>query len=218
MGSAGTLYHAATMDTSTRTALVVARDLSARRVAMQFVGVVGFALATALAAQLAIRLPHTPVPLTLQTAVVLMAGVAMGPGLGAASMALYLALGVAGHHVFALPTPGDWGLGYLFGPTGGYLLGFLLAQPVLGLLTRGAEGPGGRAAPGRLVRSAVAVLGGQAVIFACGLVWLGVWLGASPATTLEKGLFPFLAGGVVKCAIAVGCAPALLRWVRPLYR
>ena len=94
---------------------------------------VGFALARGGGAHVAIPLPGTPVPMTLQTLVVLLAGVTLGPRLGLVSVTFYLLLGTAGYHVFAA---GDWGLSTIFGATGGYLVGFALAQPILGSLTR----------------------------------------------------------------------------------
>jgi biotin transport system substrate-specific component len=156
-------------------------------------GVVGFALATAAGAWVAIPLPGTPVPMTLQTLCVLMAGMTLGPRLGALSMAFYLLLGTTGYHVFA---GGNWGLNTVFGATGGYLIGFVLAQPVLGVLTR----ENARA----WSRLLLAVLAGNAIIFACGLVWLAAWSGASLEQTLRWGLLPFVPALIAKTAVALG--------------
>ena len=93
--------------------------------------VVGFAIFTALCAKARISLPFTPVPITMQTFAVLSAGLLLGRTLGSASMALYLMLGVAGLPLFSL----GGGLSYLAGPTGGYLIGFLLAAYLIGCLT-----------------------------------------------------------------------------------
>ncbi len=167
------------------------------------VGVVGFALATAAGACVAIPLPGTPVPLTLQTLFVLVAGVTLGPRLGTLSMAFYLLLGTAGCHVFA---GGNWGLSTVFGATGGYLLGFVLAQPVLGKLARPGECLGSRLL--------LAVLAGNVVIFACGLTWLGLWSGAGLRQTFMWGLWPFVPGLVVKTAIALAVGHLALRRAR----
>ncbi len=168
-------------------------------------GVVLFAALTAASAQVAIPLPHTPVPITLQSLVVVLAGITLGPRLGAVSMVFYLLLGMAGYHVFALQR---WGLATLLGATGGYLLGFVLAQPVVGLLAR----PGRRAWLGVLL----ATLAGNVVIFACGLLWLKLWLAVDVRQALELGLWPFLPGTALKgvLTVALGCAllPLRRRW------
>jgi len=191
----------------------VGRDVSSNAL-LRVAGAVGFALATALAAQVAIPLPGTPVPITLQTAVVLLAGLTLGPWLGAASMAFYLLLGAAGHHVFALQGDAltDWGLGYLVGSTGGYLVGFVLAQPVIGLLTRSSI-----ARPmtlGRVGTTVIAIMAGNAVIFACGLLWLGLWLQSDLVTTLQMGLIPFLPGMMIKSVLALAAAGLILPRIR----
>jgi biotin transport system substrate-specific component len=154
-------------------------------------GVVGFALLTALGAFVAIPLPGTPVPLTLQTLFVLLAGVTLGPRLGTLSMALYLVLGITGHHVFAL---GGLGPAALCGPTGGYLLGFVLAQPVLGRMTSGR-----RLTWSRILGS---LLAGQLIIFAAGLTWLSLCLNAGLWTALALGFWPFMPGLVFKTILA----------------
>jgi biotin transport system substrate-specific component len=165
--------------------------------------VLAFALATALAAQIRIPLPSTPVPITLQTAAVLLAGVTLGARLGTISMALYVGLGVVGYSVFAT---GRLGLESLAGPTAGYLLGFVAAQWVLGALTR--PGQGGA------LRTLSALLAGHAVVFAFGLAWLSVWGGYGPHETIEKGLAPFLAGTVIKTLASWPLALLALRGLR----
>ena len=159
----------------------------ARRVWIQAAGVLGFALLTAAGAMVAIPLPGTPVPITLQTFFVILAGMTLGSRLGLASMGFYLLLGMTGYHVFAAAS---WGAGTVLGPTGGYLLGFVLAQPVIGHISRRARG--------RLPALLAAACAGNAVIFAAGLIWLHLWMHTSPAATLTMGLAPFVPGLVAK--------------------
>src|SRR2546423_10980860 len=106
-------------------------------------GIAGFWIALALASQVAIPLPFTPVPITLQPLVVVLAGLMLGPAAGAASMVLYLAAGAAGLPVF---TPlGAPGIARFFGPTGGYLIAYPPAAHVAGPLPlRAPPLPGGR--------------------------------------------------------------------------
>src|SRR5687768_10471551 len=96
------------------------------------IGAIAFALVLAAASQVAIPLPGTPVPITLQPLVVVLAGLVLGPGAAAASMAMYLVAGAVGLPVFA--PIGAPGIGRLFGPTGGYLLAYPAAAVVAGLL------------------------------------------------------------------------------------
>src|SRR3989441_90146 len=133
-------------------AVLAAQPLTLRRAGAVILG----AALVAVAAQVSIPLPGTPVPLTLQPLAVLLVGGLLGPALGAASMILYLALGAAGLPVF---TPyGLPGLARLFGPTGGYLIAYPVAAFAVGKLAGGRAAPRGgrfpasgpsRARPGR---------------------------------------------------------------------
>src|SRR3954465_13020663 len=124
--------------------LVARRSANDARITI--VGVVGFAAAVAAASQIAIPLPFTPVPITLQPMLVIMAGMMLGPLAGAGSMLLSLAAGAAGLPVF---TPmGAPGIARFFGPTGGYLLAYPAAAYVAGFLVRRATSLGGRWAAG----------------------------------------------------------------------
>jgi biotin transport system substrate-specific component len=168
---------------------------TAGRVWFQAAGVVGFACLTAAAAHLAVPVPGSPVPITLQTLFVLLAGMTLGPRLGAMSMGFYLLLGLTGYHVFAAPF---WGQGNVLGPTGGYLVGFVLAQPVIGALARRGE-----ERRGQWSNLVTAALAGDVVIFAAGLIWLQVWMQTGPAQTLAMGFWPFVPGLILKTAAAV---------------
>src|SRR5262245_52763921 len=101
--------------------------------------VIGFALLTWAGAKVAVPLPFTPVPGTLQTLAVLLAGAMLGARAGAASQMAYLVMGLAGLPVFALPGAGP---AYFLGPTGGYLVGFILAAWRHGSLPRTVRGYG----------------------------------------------------------------------------
>src|SRR5437763_7166924 len=135
-----------------------------RDVRLTIAGVVGLSLALAAASQVAIPLPFTPVPITLQPLVVVLAGLMLGPVAGAASMMLYLAAGAAGLPVF---TPlGAPGIARFFGPTGGYLIAYPAAAFVAGALARRAPTLTGRWIAG-LVGIIVLFLAGIAQL--CGL-------------------------------------------------
>ena len=161
----------------------------------------GTALVAA-ASQLAVPLPGTPVPLTLQPLAVLIVGGLLGPGLGATSLLLYLALGAAGLPVF---TPlGLPGVARLFGPTGGYLLAYPLAAYAVGRLS----GDGAR--PARL---AFAVVAGLVLIHLGGLAQLRILTG-SVATAVRLGTLPFLLGDLLKWCLAVLVLRPSIRPVR----
>jgi biotin transport system substrate-specific component len=154
-------------------------------------------LFVAILAQVIIPLPFTPIPLTGQTFAVLLVAAALGSKRGAASMVLYLAAGVIGLPFFA---GGAHGLSVVIGATGGYLVGFIGAAYVIGLLAeRGLE---------RNIRtSIIPFLVGTVLIYACGVMWLTVVLGSfSKAITL--GLVPFLIGDAIKLVAAALALPA----------
>lgn len=166
-------------------------------------------LVIAASAQVAIRLPFSPVPITGQTLAVLLAGAALGPALAAASSGLYLVLALAGLPVLAPTADGGHltGSAVLTSPTLGYLAGFLIASIVVGHLAEWGLT--------RTVLGTVAsMLVGNGVIYALGLMWLHHSLGAPWATTFAWGLTPFLIGDAVKIAIAAGLLPSVWRVVR----
>lgn len=148
------------------------------------------ALLVALGAQLAVPLPGTPVPLTFQVPAVLVVGALLGPRLGAASMGVYLALGVAGLPVFA--PIGVPGLARLIGPTGGYLLAYPAAAAAVGVL--GADGRS-------LLRLLIGMVTGLLLIHLGGVAQLAV-LGGDMGTALQLGSIPFLLGDFLKVLLA----------------
>ena len=153
-------------------------------------GMVGFAVALAAASQVAIPLPGTPVPITLQPLVVVLAGLWLGPVAGAASMILYLALGGAGLPVFA--PIGAPGIAWFFGPTGGYLIAYPASAFVAGALAHRATSLTGRW---------VAALVGIAVVFVGGIAQLTILTGSFPRA-VALGITPFAAFDIVKAWIA----------------
>lgn len=157
---------------------------------LALLGVVGFALALAAASQVAIPLPFTPVPITLQPLVVVLAGLMLGPVAGAASMVLYLVAGAAGLPVFA--PIGAVGIARFLGPTGGYLVAYPAAAFVAGALARRAPSLLGRW---------LAATAGVVVILLGGVAQLAI-LDASLGRALAFGLTPFAVLDVVKAFVA----------------
>ena len=151
-----------------------------------------------------ISVPFYPVPVTGQTFVVLMIGMAYGSRLGAATLLAYLVEGGMGLPVFA---NGGAGWAYLAGPTGGYLTGFLVAAFILGLLAERGMGRGP-------VSTALAMLVGTAMIYLFGATWLSSFIGFEKA--LAAGVMPFLYGDVLKLVVAAGLMPLAWRGVRAL--
>jgi biotin transport system substrate-specific component len=150
-------------------------------------GAAAFALLTALGAQIRVPLFFTPVPMTLQTFVVPLAGGVLGAAWGSVSMIFYLVLGIAGLPVFARMEPG---INMLIGPTSGYLLGFLLAAAFMGFAANHTK---------RSALLVAAVFASTALIFACGVGGLMLTLHIGLAEAIAKGVTPFLAGDVIKC-------------------
>jgi biotin transport system substrate-specific component len=143
-----------------------------------------------------IQVPFWPVPATMQSLVVLLIGAAYGARLGAATVLLYLAEGLAGLPVFAGPSAGP---AYMAGPTAGYLVGFVLAAGLVGWLAdRGWNRSLGRAA--------VSMSVGHIVLFVPGVLWLAVLFGWSKA--IMAGVSPFVLATVVKTALGAGIVTA----------
>lgn len=164
-------------------------------------GVVVGSLLVALCAQLAVPVPMSPVPITGQTFGVLVVGALLGCRRGAAALALYALEGACGLPVFAGLRAG---FPVLAGPTGGYILGFIAAAAVTGALAE-------RGWDRRFLTAVSAMSIGTAVIFAFGVAWLSVFVGA--ASALPMGLVPFLPGAVIKIAAAASVLPVGWRWL-----
>ncbi|MDQ4029296.1 MAG: biotin transporter BioY [Actinomycetota bacterium] len=156
-----------------------------------------------LVAQLSIKLPFTPVPVTGQTLGVLVIGGALGSVRGALSMLLYLVWGAVGLPFFAEGRSGIELLAFS-SATGGYLWGFVVAGYVVGLLAERKWDRG-------IGSSLGAMFVGEVIIFTFGVTWLSQALGLPLQDALEAGLYPFVVGDVIKLAIAAGVLPAAWR-------
>jgi biotin transport system substrate-specific component len=167
---------------------------------------VSFACLTGLLAQVRFYLPGSPVPLTAQTFAVVLSAVVLGKSWGGISQSIYLGMGVAGVPWFAGM---NGGLAYLAGPTGGYLIGFVLAAFVLGFFVD------------KYVRSrrfwsmfALMLCANFGIVFGIGLLQLYGWFALSGASVdlwslLLMGLIPFVIGDTIKIAIAAGIASGI---------
>jgi biotin transport system substrate-specific component len=160
---------------------------------------------TAAASQISFPLPFTPVPFTLQPAIVLLGGAMLGARLGTAAQALYLVLGIAGLPVFAFAPDLPQGLLRLLGPSGGYLMAYPLAAFVTGALAQ-------RGLDRRYWTSVVAMAAGLTVIFAGGVLWLAKDLGLARAVAL--GLTPFIVVDAIKVISVATVMPAVWRLAR----
>lgn len=163
----------------------IVQNVNARRVAFVFM----FALLTVLSARLAI--PLRPVPVTLQTLMVTLSGALLGPYLGAASQLVYLLAGAAGAPVFAMGA----GFGYLFGPTGGYLLSYPMAAALTGVLC-GKAGPDLAGA----LRIASAMFVASLLILFLGWTQLSILTGDAQRA-FAAGVQPFIIGDVLKVGL-----------------
>jgi biotin transport system substrate-specific component len=149
-----------------------------------------------------LQVPFFPVPMTMQTFVVLMIGTAFGWRLGVATVALYLFQGALGLPVFAGTPEKGIGLAYMAGPTGGYLAGYLVAAALCGMLARMGWDR-------RVSTTVLSMLIGNIAIYAFGLAWLGTLVGWDKPV-LAWGLTPFIPGDLLKIALAACVLP--LAW------
>lgn len=161
------------------------------------------ALLTTLGAQIVVQVPPSPVPITGQTLAVVLAGAALGWRRGAASQLLYVALGL----FLPVYADGGQGLDVIWGATGGYLIGFVLAAALIGRLAElGAD---------RRPAVAFAAFGAaQLAIFGIGVPWLQISTGMSWSDAIHDGFLIFIAGGLVKAALGAVAVPAAWRAVR----
>jgi biotin transport system substrate-specific component len=139
-----------------------------------------------------VAIPLWPVPITGQTLAVLLVGASLGATRGAVSMVVYALAGLVGLPVYSDHTAGA---AVLLGPTGGYIVGFVLAAALTGWLAE-------RRWERSLLAGMLAFVAGSVVVFLVGLPWLRVTLGLTWAQTLTGGLYPFVLGGIIKAVVA----------------
>ena len=150
-----------------------------------------------------VTFPIGPVPIVLSDFFMLLTGLLLGAGWGSAAVGLYLLLGFLGFPVFA---GGAAGLGILFGPTGGFLIGFMICVWVEGWIAAGTKPA--------FWKDLLAAVTGTVVLYGCGVPWLKIILKLSWPKALALGLAPFVLGAVLKVIVALAVVPA----VRPLLR
>ena len=148
----------------------------------------GFAILTALSAQIRIVIPISPVPITGQTFVVLLSGLILGSTFGAISMLMYLFIGMSGLPFFSA---GVAGLAILKSPTIGYIIGFFLAAYVIGVFA---------------TKPILAILLGSITIYIAGVSGLMIILNTSLSNAIAIGVVPFLIGDAIKSILAMGLA------------
>ncbi|WP_406873038.1 biotin transporter BioY [Aminobacter sp. P9b] len=181
----------------------VADRQTSRLTTMDVVAVVAGSLLLTLSAK--VQVPFYPVPMTMQTLVVIGLGLALGPVRGAAAVTLYLAQGALGLPVFAGTPEKGIGLAYMMGPTGGYLLGYLPAALLAGWLAE-------RGWDRNVFTAMLAALLAGAVIYVPGLLWLGGVIGWDKPV-LAFGLYPFIPGDIAKAVLAAIAFPAAWKWL-----
>ncbi|MGW4228131.1 biotin transporter BioY [Streptomyces sp. NPDC004980] len=157
--------------------------------------VVGGAALTGIAAQIAVPVPGSPVPVTGQTFAALLIGTALGARRGFLSLALYALVGMAGMPWFSEGSSGAGGASF------GYVLGMLLAATVVGGLAR-------RGGDRSVLRTAGTMAVGSVIIYAVGVPYLALSTGMSMSAAVAAGLVPFLIGDALKAALAMGALPA----------
>jgi biotin transport system substrate-specific component len=188
--------------TLTRPRRLVLADLLPGTLVRDVLLVIGAAGFVGALAQLSIHVSFTPVPITGQTLGVLVAGTALGSKRGTAAMALYGLAGLAGVPWFAGHSSGYVGASF------GYVVGFVLSAALCGFLAE-------RGADRSLVKSIPAMVAGEVVMYAVGVIWLGISLHVGPTRAVALGLTPFLAGDAVKAGIAAALLPGAWRLTGP---
>ena len=166
--------------------------------------VAGAAVFTAVAAQVSVTLPGSPIPFTLQPIAVLLAGITLGARLGALSQVVYLAAGVAGVSAFAWSPVLLPGAARLLGPTGGFLMAFPVAAAVAGLLhhrgvMRGALG------------TVVAMTAGLVTLYAGGIAWASLFVPATTSAGIVASFAPYAVADLVKVAVVAPAVPMVRR-------
>jgi len=171
--------------------VILRKEIIINKTLCRVMGVLTFVILTSLGAFVRIPLPFTPVPITLQTLFVLLSGAMLGASLGSISQLGYMFLGISGLPVFA---GAGSGLFYLFGPTGGYILGFVLASFFIGRFIKYSE------------TNFLLVFGlfclADFILLALGVIWIKVLSGYAWGKLFFIGFLPFIAGDLLKAWIA----------------
>jgi biotin transport system substrate-specific component len=183
------------------------KELSIDRTTAEVMGVISFIALTVAGAYIRIPLPFTPVPITLQTFFVLLAGAILGKRLGLLSQSGYLLVGIFGLPVF---TGGLYGFARLFGPTGGYLIGFVLAAYVIGRLL-------GNEDTASFLEIVIAMLAGLVVLFTFGTLQLAFIMHISLNQAVALGVLPFVPGDIIKLFAAATIYQKIQQSARSLY-
>jgi biotin transport system substrate-specific component len=173
--------------------------------AIRAAAVLFVAVLTAVAAQVSIPVPFTPVPFTLQPMIVLVGGAALGARLGMASQVIYLLAGIAGLPVFAASPVLPQGFLRLLGPTGGFLMAYPIAAFVVGWLAE-------RGFDRRYLSSVAAMAAGLTIIFASGLAWFAYFASPSPvglSRALQLAFYPFIGVDILKILLAATVLPSV---------
>ncbi len=158
------------------------------------------------------RVPTSPVPVTMQVFFVLLSGLVLGPRWGALSQVLYLGMGLCGAPFFAAPPYA--GPAVLFGPSGGYLWGFVLAAAAAGWTARRLLSRSLPTAGFKGFAYLLACIAGITAVYTCGTAWLGAWLslnGASATTAFTLGVKPFILVDLAKAGAAGLFAGTIMR-------
>ena len=177
------------------------REVIVGRRAVSTVAILTTVVCLTLGAYARIPLPFSPVPITLQTFFVLVAGVALGQRLGTLSLSIYLLLGTLGLPLFT----GAW-----LGVTTGYLVGFVAAGWLIATLTSRTRKPSTQ-------RLALSMLAGTAIIWLCGAAWLAFGLGLGVQEAILGGILPFVVGDLLKLAAALAFCRAYRTRLRTLF-
>jgi len=183
------------------------REFVVNKTMAALIGVVSFVALTVAGAYIRIPLPFSPVPITLQTFFVVLAGAILGRKLGCISQLSYLAVGIFGLPVF---TGGLYGFARLFGPTGGYLTGFVLAVFVIGWIL-------GRDPEASFVKIASVMLLGLVILFTTGTIQLAMVLHIPAQKALMLGVLPFIPGDIIKLLAAATIYQMVQRQARQIF-
>ncbi len=150
-----------------------------------------------------LAIPIGPVPIVLQNMFVLLAGIILGPRWGLACVGIYLLIGACGLPVFH---NGKAGIGVIFGPTGGYLLGYLPAVFITGLISKAGNH--------KMIANIFAMIAGSIIVYAAGVPWLKAVTGMGWSKAFAVGMYPFIPGDIIKIIVAAFIAQAIKPYVK----